>query len=83
MKFVILFAFLALSSLLHCEADIYLHFPSGSNNRLNGNGANVRNANRLFDSQVSEYSTFISESNKNTRKRYIEKSTNLIGRVSD
>ncbi|XP_068712154.1 protein DD3-3-like [Montipora foliosa] len=51
MKFVILLAFLALSFLLHCEADIYLHFPSGSNNRLNGNGANVRNANRLFDSQ--------------------------------
>jgi len=30
---------------------MYLHFPHGSNNRLNGNQANVRNANRLFDSQ--------------------------------
>lgn len=32
-------------------ADVYLHFPPGSNNRLNGNRPNVRNANRLFDSQ--------------------------------
>ena len=43
-----------LSILLYlCTADIYLHYPHGSNNRLNGNGANVRNANRLYDSQVS------------------------------
>ena len=33
-------------------SDMYMHFPPGSNNRLNGNQDNVRNANRLFDSQV-------------------------------
>ena len=36
-----------------CTSDMYMHFPPGSNNRLNGNQDNVRNANRLFDSQVS------------------------------
>ena len=35
------------------NADVYLHNPRGSNNRLNGNGANRQNNNRLFDSQVS------------------------------
>ena len=35
-----------------CMSDMYMHFPPGSNNRLNGNQDNVRNANRLFDSQV-------------------------------
>ncbi|KAL9983511.1 hypothetical protein ACROYT_G005695 [Oculina patagonica] len=34
-----------------CMSDMYMHFPPGSNNRLNGNQDNVRNANRLFDSQ--------------------------------
>ncbi|PFX29775.1 Protein DD3-3 [Stylophora pistillata] len=34
-----------------CILDMYLHSPAGSNNRLNGNQDNVRNANRLFDSQ--------------------------------
>nr|XP_058959344.1 protein DD3-3-like isoform X1 [Pocillopora verrucosa] len=34
-----------------CISDMYLHAPPGSNNRLNGNQDNVRNANRLFDSQ--------------------------------
>eukprot|EP00276_Gloeochaete_wittrockiana_P013313 CAMPEP_0184332064 /NCGR_PEP_ID=MMETSP1089-20130417/1332_1 /TAXON_ID=38269 ORGANISM="Gloeochaete wittrockiana, Strain SAG46.84" /NCGR_SAMPLE_ID=MMETSP1089 /ASSEMBLY_ACC=CAM_ASM_000445 /LENGTH=605 /DNA_ID=CAMNT_0026655291 /DNA_START=151 /DNA_END=1968 /DNA_ORIENTATION=+ len=32
-------------------ADVYMHFPRGSNNRLNENGVNRDNANRLFDSQ--------------------------------
>ena len=32
-------------------ADVYLHSMRGSNNRLNGNGRERRNANRLFDSQ--------------------------------
>jgi len=32
-------------------ADVYLQYPPGSNNRLNGNKRNRRNANRLFDSQ--------------------------------
>ena len=32
-------------------ADVYLHNPRGSNNRLNERSANRANANRLFDSQ--------------------------------
>ena len=44
---------LLLLSLFHLStSDIYLHWPPGSNNRFNGNRANVRNARRLFDSQV-------------------------------
>ena len=38
-----------------CMSDMYMHFPPGSNNRLNGNQDNVRNANRLFDSQVGHH----------------------------
>ena len=34
-------------------SDCYLHNPRGSNNRLNERSANRRNANRMFDSQVS------------------------------
>ena len=37
-------------------SDMYMHFPPGSNNRLNGNLDNVKNANRLFDSQVRRLS---------------------------
>ncbi|CBY15598.1 unnamed protein product [Oikopleura dioica] len=32
-------------------ADVYMHFPRGSNNRLNENSEVRRNGNRLFDSQ--------------------------------
>merc|ERR1719181_1095231 len=32
-------------------ADMYMHRPKGSNNRLNENSANRANGNRLFDSQ--------------------------------
>ena len=32
-------------------ADVYLHIPRGSNNRLNEDTANRANNNRLFDSQ--------------------------------
>ena len=40
-------------SLLGCAlADIYMHYPRGSNNRLNEKTAQRTNANRLFDSQV-------------------------------
>ena len=39
-----------------CMSDMYMHFPHGSNNRLNGNQDNVKNANRLFDSQVRRLS---------------------------
>ena len=41
------------------ESDVYLHTPPGSNNRLSGEGAQVTNANRLFDSQV-DYSHYVS-----------------------
>lgn len=37
--------------LVHVSADCYLHWPRGSNNRLNEASANRNNANRLFDSQ--------------------------------
>ncbi len=37
------------------NADVYLHNPRGSNNRLRESSANRANANRLFDSQVSPY----------------------------
>ena len=41
-----------LSSLLSAAlGDIYLHFPRGSNNRLNEHSENRANANRLFDSE--------------------------------
>lgn len=36
-----------------CDGDVYLHNPRGTNNRLNERSAQRRNANRLFDSQVS------------------------------
>ncbi|CAG5112011.1 Oidioi.mRNA.OKI2018_I69.chr2.g6272.t1.cds [Oikopleura dioica] len=41
------------SSLLASTAlgDVYMHFPRGSNNRLNENSEGRRNGNRLFDSQ--------------------------------
>ena len=34
-----------------CMSDLYMHFPPGSNNRLNGAGVDVANNKRLFDSQ--------------------------------
>ena len=33
--------------------DVYLHNPRGSNNRLNENTSERKNANRAFDSQVN------------------------------
>lgn len=36
---------------LMVNGDIYLHFPPGSNNRVNENTANRANANNAFDSQ--------------------------------
>ena len=38
-----------------CFSDCYMHNPRGSNNRLNEKSANRDNANRLFDSQVSQF----------------------------
>ncbi|XP_065067398.1 protein DD3-3-like isoform X2 [Rhopilema esculentum] len=40
-----------LSFVGYCLGDCYMHFPRGSNNRLNEKSANRRNANRVFDSQ--------------------------------
>ncbi len=40
--------------LVHIRADIYLHNPRGSNNRLNEAGRGRNNANRIFDSQNNE-----------------------------
>lgn len=37
----------------YVRADIYLHYPRGSNNRLNERSAQRANGNRVFDSQVS------------------------------
>nr|XP_058959382.1 protein DD3-3-like [Pocillopora verrucosa] len=51
MQIILTFGF-ALSTFLYlCWADVYLHFPPGSNNRLNGNKENVDKDDRLFDSQ--------------------------------
>ena len=51
MKLLILVGLLALHT-KPCKSDLYMHFPPGSNNRLNGAGENVANNARLFDSQV-------------------------------
>ena len=45
----VVFAIIVLSL---SKADVYLHNPGGSNNRLNERSAARANANRLFDSQV-------------------------------
>lgn len=51
MASVMLALALALAWAGSCAADMYLHNPRGSNNRLNERSANRNNANRLFDSQ--------------------------------
>ena len=51
MKGVLRLACLSLALSL-CVADVYMHNPRGSNNRLNERSANRNNADRLFDSQV-------------------------------
>lgn len=50
-----IFCLCAVLSLALC--DTYMHNPRGSNNRLNEKSANRRNANRLFNSQVSKVAT--------------------------
>jgi hypothetical protein len=37
------------------NADVYMHNPRGSNNRLNERSANRNNGNRMFDSQVRHH----------------------------
>ena len=55
MKIALAFSFAVLllftSSLQHVSADVYMHNPRGSNNRLNEASATRANGNRLFDSQ--------------------------------
>ena len=51
MKLLILVCLLTLH-MEPCKSDLYMHFPLGSNNRLNGEGENAANNARLFDSQV-------------------------------
>lgn len=46
---IVLFAILLVVNIALC--DIYMHNPRGSNNRLNGRGANRANGNRLCDTQ--------------------------------
>jgi len=41
----------ALLLIAYASADCYLHYPRGSNNRLDGNGVNRDNDNRLMDTQ--------------------------------
>lgn len=53
MKIIFLWGCLLAVFILPCTSDVMMHFPAGSNNRLNGNLDNVRNANRMFDSQVT------------------------------
>ena len=43
------YAFLLFVSIIN--ADVYLHFPPGSNNRVNEPTADRQNANNAFDSQ--------------------------------
>ena len=50
-------SFLAIILVHLADCDIYLHSLRGSNNRLNENSANRKNANRVFDSQVSKKDT--------------------------
>jgi len=50
------------------DADTYLHFPRGSNNRLRENTANRNNGNRVFDSQNNNkggYNVGINEAGQN------------------
>ena len=42
----------ALVAAVSVNADVYMHNPRGSNNRLNERSANRNNGNRMFDSQV-------------------------------
>jgi hypothetical protein len=53
--FVILIILQLLSlNLNFCHADIYLHNPRGSNNRLDEQNRQRANDNRMFDSQNNE-----------------------------
>lgn len=52
MKSIFILLCVTASAVNFIKADVYLHMPRGSNDRLNENTANRKNANRVFDSQV-------------------------------
>lgn len=54
MRLALKIAYLVATLIGLCSGDTYMHNPRGSNNRLNEQSANRNNANRLFDSQVSQ-----------------------------
>lgn len=51
MKSILIFLCVTATVVNFINADVYLHSPRGSNNRLNEKSANRKNANRVFDSQ--------------------------------
>ena len=51
-------AIAALTVVVTVHADIGMHTPRGSNNKLNEVNNNVRNDNRLFDSQTNAKSGY-------------------------
>ena len=59
MNSMLVFLSVATTVVSFINADVYLHMPRGSNNRLNEKSANRKNANRVFDSQVCAQNAFI------------------------
>ena len=53
MRTALLWGVILLVTLHNCLADIYLHCPRGTNNRLEKDEEKVKNNERLFNSQVS------------------------------
>jgi hypothetical protein len=56
---VVLCTVCMLAVLASVQADLYLHNMRGSNNRLNEQSANRQNADRLFDSEVSQFAKML------------------------
>ena len=59
MNSMLMFLSVATTVVSFINADVYLHMPRGSNDRLNEKSANRKNANRVFDSQVCAQNAFI------------------------
>lgn len=55
---MLMFLSVATTVVSFINADVYLHMPRGSNDRLNEKSANRKNANRVFDSQVCTQNAF-------------------------
>ena len=53
-RFVFIAGLLVVGKFFAVNADIYLHFPPGSNNRVNENTADRQNAQNAFDSQNND-----------------------------